>query len=386
MSFFQGELDIIASTAFGLEAICRREMQSLGYEDLQVENGRIIMKGTFADVVRLSLWLRTADRIRIRIASFRAETFVELFDKTKEINWQEIIPGGGAFPIDAKSVKSKLFSISDCQKIVKKAMVDKLKEDRQEEWLDESGALYRFQVGLLNDIAEITLDTAGASLHKRGYRKLIGLAPLKETMAAAMIDLSYWNKNRLLLDPMCGSGTIPIEAALMARNIAPGLNRSFTAEAWTNTDQGLWQEERIKAKRLIDYDQEVKIYGYDSSPEVLEAARTNADDAGVLEDLVFEERDFLKLNNKLPWEYGVMITNPPYGERIDERDEAIQIYRKFGQLLKANPTWSSYLLTSNEDFEGAAERKSDRKRKLFNGNIRVDYHQFYGPRPPEGSR
>lgn len=383
MSFFQGQMDIIAATAFGLEAICKREMQNLGYKDLQVENGRIITRGTFADVVRLSLWLRTANRIWIRIAKFKAETFAELFDKTKALDWAAIIPRGGSFPIDAKSLKSKLFSLSDCQRIVKKAIVDKLREDRKEDWLDESGALYRFQLSLLNDIAEISLDTAGASLHKRGYRKLIGQAPLKETMAASMVDLSYWNKDRILLDPMCGSGTIPIEAALIARNIAPGLNRSFTAEAWTNSDQSLWRQERIRAKGLIDYDFDLKIYGYDYDGELLEAAKTNADDAGVLEDLIFEERDFLKLASKLPWEYGVMITNPPYGERIDQHDEAIQIYRKFGQLMEANPSWSAYLLTSNEDFEGAAGRKSDRKRKLFNGNIKVDYYQFYGPRPPK---
>lgn len=378
----QDKLRIIAATAFGMEAVCKREMQKLGYSELFVENGRIEIDGTFEDVVRLNLWLRTAERIKIKIGTFKAETFTELFDETKKLEWGKIIPKGGAFPVHAKSVKSKLFSLSDCQKIVKKAIVEKLKEERKEDWLDESGALYRFEVSLLNDIAEITLDTSGAGLHKRGYRKLIGFAPIKETMAAAMIDLSYWNKERILLDPMCGSGTFPIEAALIARNIAPGLNRKFSAEKWENFDQSLWQKEKVAAKKLIDYDTELKLYGYDYDPEVIEIAKINADDAGVLEDVNFESKDFLKLG-KLPWEYGVMITNPPYGERIDKRDEAIQIYKKFGQIMEENPTWSYYLLTSNEDFEGAAGKKSDRKRKLFNGNIKVDYYQYYGPRPPK---
>lgn len=378
----QDKLRIIAATAFGMEAVCKREMQKLGYTELFVENGRIEINGTFEDVVRLNLWLRTAERIKIKVGTFKAETFTELFDETKKIQWGKIIPKGGAFPVDAKSVKSKLFSLSDCQKIVKKAIVEKLKEERKEDWLDESGALYRFEVSLLNDIAEITLDTSGAGLHKRGYRKLIGFAPIKETMAAAMIDLSYWNKDRILLDPMCGSGTFPIEAALIARNIAPGLNRKFTAEKWENFDLSLWQKEKTAAKKLIDYDTELNLYGYDYDPEVVEIAKINADDAGVLEDVHFESKDFLKLN-KLPWEYGVMITNPPYGERIDKRDEAIQIYKKFGQIMEENSTWSYYLLTSNEDFEGAAGKKSDRKRKLFNGNIKVDYYQYYGPRPPK---
>jgi putative N6-adenine-specific DNA methylase len=378
----QDKLRIIAATAFGMEAVCKREMQKLGYTDLFVENGRIEINGTFKDVVRLNLWLRTAERIKIKVGTFKAETFTELFDETKKIQWGKIIPKGGAFPVDAKSVKSKLFSLSDCQKIVKKAIVEKLKEERKEDWLDESGVLYRFEVSLLNDIAEITLDTSGAGLHKRGYRKLIGFAPIKETMAAAMIDLSYWNKDRILLDPMCGSGTFPIEAALIARNIAPGLNRKFTAEKWENFDLSLWQKEKTAAKKLIDYDTELNLYGYDYDPEVVEIAKINADDAGVLEDVHFESKDFLKLD-KLPWEYGVMITNPPYGERIDKRDEAIQIYKKFGQIMEENPTWSYYLLTSNEDFEGAAGKKSDRKRKLFNGNIKVDYYQYYGPRPPK---
>ena len=226
-----------------------------------------------------------------------------------------------------------MFSLSDCQKIVKKVIVEKLKEERKKDWLDESGALYRFEVSLLNDIAEITLDTSGAGLHKRGYRKLIGFAPIKETMAAAMIDLSYWNKERILLDPMCGSGTFPIEAALIARNIAPGLNRKFSAEKWENFDQSLWQKEKVAAKKLINYDTELKLYGYDYDPEVIEIAKINADDAGVLEDVNFESKDFLKLG-KLPWEYGVMITNPPYGERIDKRDEAIQKKLYKGKLWK----------------------------------------------------
>ena len=377
------KIRIIAATAFGMEAICKREMINLGYKEMFVENGRIEIDGTFEDIVKLNTWLRTAERIKIKIAEFQAETFTELFDGTRIVDWAKHIAPGGAFPVDAKSVKSKLFSLSDCQKIVKKAIAEKLKETRNEEWLDESGATYRFEVSLLNDIATITLDTTGPGLHKRGYRKLIGAAPIKETMAAAMIDLSYWNKNRILLDPMCGSGTIPIEAALIARNIAPGLNRSFSAEKWENFPGELWKKERVSAKKVIDFDSELKIYGYDYEPEVIEIAKINADDAGVLEDIVFENRDFLKLKNKLPWEYGVLITNPPYGERIDKRDEAIQIYKKFGDIMRENPTWSYYLLTSNEDFEGAAGKKSDRKRKLFNGNIKVDYHQYYGPRPPK---
>ncbi len=373
---------IIVATAFGMEATCKREMLALGYEKLQVENGRIEIDGSFADIAKLSIWLRTAERIKIKIAEFRAETFTELFDGTRTVNWSDFVPKGGAFPVDAKSVKSKLFSLSDCQKIVKKAMAESLKEVRNEDWLDESGSLYRFEVSMLNDIATITLDTSGPGLHKRGYRKLVGSAPIKETMAAAMIDLSYWNKDRLLLDPMCGSGTFPIEAALIARNIAPGLNRTFTAETWGNFPVDVWKKERTEAKKQIDFDTELQLYGYDYDPETIEIAKINADDAGVLEDIVFEQKDFLALGPKLPWDYGVMITNPPYGERIDKRDEAIQIYRKFGELMSDNPTWSYYLLTSNEDFEGAAGKKSDRKRKMFNGNIRVDYYQYYGPRPP----
>ena len=378
-------MNIIVATAFGMEAICKREIQDLGYTRFQVDNGRIQIDGTYEDIVRLSIHLRTAERIWIQVATFPAETFTELFDNTKKIDWEEWIPAGGAFPIDAKSVKSKLFSLSDCQKIVKKAIAEKLKETRKSDWLDESGATYRFEVGLLNDMATILLDTSGPGLHKRGYRKLAGTAPLKETMASALITLSYWNKDRVLLDPLCGAGTIPIEAALIARNIAPGLSRKFAAEAWENFPTHLWQKEKTEAKKQIDYDTPLRIYGYDYSPETLEVAKINADEAGVLEDIIFECRDFFTLKGQLPWEYGVIITNPPYGERIDKDDDTIRLYKHFGEVMRDNPTWSYYLLTSNEDFEGAAGKRADRKRKLFNGNIKVDYYQYYGPRPPRES-
>ncbi len=376
-----GNINLIATSTFGLEACVKREAIRLGFENIKTYDGRVEFTGDESTIAKANLWMRFASKILIKVGEFKAVTFDELFEGTKALDWGSWITEDGKFTVTGKSVKSTLFSVSDCQAIVKKAVVEKLKQKYHVPWFDETGAEYTIQVALLNDVATLTIDTSGSGLHKRGYRETAMIAPLKETLAAAMVDLSYWNKDRILLDPMCGSGTIPIEAALIARNVAPGLNRKFASEEWARIDNSIWKQERINAYKAINYDVMPKIYGSDMDAEAIEVAKENAIKAGVDDCIEFTVKPCQEV--VLPGDYGCLITNPPYGERIGELKEVEDLYRSLGKIMATNPTWSSYVITSMEYFEKLFGRKADAKRKLFNGRIKIDYYQFYGPRPPK---
>lgn len=375
------KLELIATSTFGLEAVVKREVQALGYDEVKVSDGKITYTADKEGIVRSNLWLRTADRVLLKMGEFKATTFTELFEQTKALPWEEWIEEDGKFTVTGRSVKSTLFSTPDCQAIVKKAVVEKLKTKYQTEWFKETGAEYTIKVSLLKDIATLTIDTTGAGLHKRGYRAQAMEAPLKETIASALIQLSYWRNNRILLDPFCGSGTIPIEAALIGKNIAPGLNRRFASEAWACIPQELWKRARIAAFQAIRQDEKLKIHASDIDPQAIELAKENALEAGVDDCIEFSVRPVSQV--KPGTEYGVVICNPPYGNRIGEKEELAEIYHTLGRNFRIRRTWSVYVLTAEEQFEALYGQKADRKRKLFNGNIRVDYYQFYGQRPPK---
>lgn len=368
------------TTAFGLEAVTKREMQDLGYTDIQVEDGHLEITGGAQDVARLNLWLRTADRVRIVYGRFPATTFTELFDRTHNLSWAELLPADAEFPVDGRSYKSKLFSISDSQAIVKKAIVEKLKLAYRTDWFQETGVRFPLEVAIRKDIASITVDTSGESLHKRGYRKAQGSAPLKETLAAALVLLSYWNKERTLHDPFCGSGTIPIEAAMIGRNMAPGLDRAFAAQFFSDAFAEAFAAEKKKAFAAIDYDTPLYLAGSDIDHRQVLTARDNAARIGLEDDITFFIKDVRELD--LLDKYGVCITNPPYGTRLGDTEEARRLIREFGEKFRSVPSWSVYALSPLEDFETLYGKPADRKRKLFNGDLKVDYFQYYGPRPP----
>lgn len=374
-------IELIATATFGLEAVVKRELMNLGYNDLKVENGRVTFKGTVKDIPKTNIWLRTADRVLLKMDEFKALTFDQLFEKTKALPWDEWIPEDGHFVVNGKSIDSKLFSISDCQRIVEKAVVEKLKTKYNREWFEKTGPKYTIEVGLLKDIATLTIDTTGDGLHKRGYRDRQGDAPIKETLAAAMVLLSYWNKERVLFDPFCGSGTIPIEAAMIGRNMAPGLDRKFASEEWHRVNKEYWSEARKEAFKAIDTTTKLHILGCDIDRKAILRARDNAANFGLEDDIAFFIKDFreAELNN----EYGVVITNPPYGERLGEKEEVEKLYTDLGAKFKELDTWSSYIITSDESFEKYYGKIADKKRKLYNGRIKVDYYQFFGPRPPK---
>lgn len=377
------EIEIIATTTFGLEAVVRRELEQLGYKDLKVENGKVTIKGELKDIPRLNLWLRSADRVLLKVGEFKALSFEELFEKTKALPWGDIIPKDGEFPVEGKSISSKLYSISDSQAIVKKAIVEKMKKKHDVLWFQETGAKYTVEVALLKDIATLTIDTSGPGLHRRGYRVESVEAPIKETLAAAMVQLSYWNKDRFLLDPFTGSGTIPIEAAMIGRNMAPGLNRNFVSEDWNIIKKEYWNEAKREAWDLMDQKSGISIIGLDINRRAIDAAKRNAESIMLEDDILFLTKDFreFELRDRKE-EYGVIITNPPYGERIGEKEEVENLYKDFGNFAKELSNYSVYALTSNEKFEKLYDKKADRKRKLYNGRIKVDYYQYYGPRPP----
>lgn len=376
-----GNLELIATTTFGLEAVCKRELIDLGFENIQVENGKLTFPGTEMDIPRANIWLRTAERVLLKMGEFKALTFEELFEKTKALPWDEWIPEDGNFVVEGKSISSKLFSISDCQRIVEKAIVEKLKTRYDVSWFEKTGPKFTVEVSLLKDIATLTIDTSGEGLHKRGYRDRAGDAPIKETLAAAMILLSYWNKDRTLFDPFCGSGTIPIEAAMIGKNIAPGLDRHFASEEWPRIDKKFWIDEKRAAFKAIDNDVKLDILGCDIDKRSILRARDNAANLGLEEDIQFFMKDMRDVDLKN--EYGVVITNPPYGERMGEKEEVQQLYIDLGNKFKELDTWSMYLITSDEEFEKLYGKKADRKRKLYNGRIKVDYYQIHGPRPPK---
>lgn len=376
------KLELIAPCHFGLESVMKREVLDLGYEISSVEDGRVSFWGDAQAICDANVFLRTAERILLKVGAFKAETFEELFDKTKAIPWENYIPKDGKFWVTkAASVKSKLFSPSDIQSIMKKAMVERLKQKYHVEWFAEDGASYPVRVFLMKDIVTIGIDTSGTSLHKRGYRQMTVKAPITETLAASLIMLTPWKKDRILVDPFCGSGTFPIEAAMMAANIAPGMNRSFTAEDWENLiPKKAWYDAMDEAHDLVNTDIDVDIQGYDLNPDAVKAARQNAKDAGVEQLIHFQERAVKDLRH--PKKYGFIITNPPYGERLEEKKDLPVLYKEFGESFKRLDTWSAYMITSYEEAEKYFGRKADKNRKIYNGMLKTYFYQFQGPKPP----
>ena len=371
---------LIATTAFGLEGITARELSTLGYTDLQVENGRVIFHGGYADIAKTNLWLRTADRILIRMAKFPAVTFEELFQGTKAVCWEDLLPEDAEFPVTGRSVRSGLFSVPDCQAIVKKAVVERMKTRYPRQHFEETGAKYKIEVSLLKDIATLTVDTSGAGLNKRGYRSLAGLAPIKETLAAAMISLSFWKDGRLLVDPFCGSGTIPIEAAMMALNRAPGLKRRFLCETWPDFPPEIFARMREEAEDVFRRDMKLNIFGSDLDPKAVELAQLHAKEAGLSDYIHFKQMAVSDFYSKES--FGFVITNPPYGERLGEVRQVERLYRDLGRIYSRLDNWSWYLITANPDFEKLFGRKADKRRKLYNGRLECQYYQFLSKEKP----
>ncbi len=374
------KITLIAVFSFGLEAIVKRELQGLGFDNLTVANGKVEFEATPEDIPKANLWLRCADRVLLKIGEFKALTFDELFEGTQALPWEDWITKDGQFTVTGKSVNSTLGSVRACQSIVKKAVVERLKEKYKTEWFEETGSEFTIQISMLMDIATLTIDTSGSGLNRRGYRQKTGEAALKETLAAALVQLSFWNKDRLLIDPMCGSGTILIEAALIGRNIAPGLNRNFASERWPSIPQRVWDETRRRAKELIDKKFEMQIYGYDIDPAVIEASKTNARKAGVGADIVFEQKDIKDL--WIDTQYGIIISNPPYGIKLGEYRELNEIYISIHKTFRKKTGWSVYILTADKKFPDYFKRaKPDKVRKLYNGPLEVNYYQYFGERP-----
>lgn len=372
-------LELIATATFGLEAVVKREIEQLGYRILKTEDGKVTYMGDERAIVRSNLWLRSADRLLLKMAEFEAREFEELFQRTKALDWEQLVPLDGKFTVTGTSVKSRLHSVPACQKIVKKAIVEKLKEFYDVETFPETGAQYTVKATILKDRVTLTIDTSGAGLHKRGYRQADVAAPIKETLAAALVQLSFWKAGRILVDPCCGSGTIPIEAAMIGRNIAPGLNRSFACEEWELIEKDIWREEKKAAFQAIDYNAELEIYGYDINGRAVRAAMENAQEAGVDDCIVFRRQDVAKLEPT--GENGIIIVNPPYGERIGEEAQIKEIYKALGGFLKDYPDWSLFMITTDKEAEErVAGRKADRRRKLYNGRLETCYYQFHGQR------
>lgn len=374
--------ELIAPCHFGLEAVLKKEILDLGYEISQVEDGRVTFLGDAEAICRANVFLRTAERVLLKAGSFKAETFEELFQGTKSIAWEELIPEDGKFWVaKASSIKSKLFSPSDIQSIMKKAMVERMKSHYKVSWFPENGASFPLRVFLYKDIVTIGIDTSGDSLHKRGYRTLTSKAPITETLAAALILLTPWNKDRILVDPFCGSGTFPIEAAMMAANMAPGMNRSFLSEDWKHIiRRKCWYDAMDEANDLLDDTVQVDIQGYDIDGDIVKAARANAQSAGVDHMIHFQQRPVSALSH--PKKYGFVISNPPYGERIEEKENLPALYREIGERYNALDSWSMYLITSYEDAEKYIGRKADKNRKIYNGMLKTYFYQFMGPKPP----
>ncbi|EGQ3527025.1 TPA: class I SAM-dependent RNA methyltransferase [Staphylococcus pseudintermedius] len=367
---------LLAVCPMGLESIVAREVQDLGY-DTRVENGRIYFEGDASAIVKANLWLRTADRVKLIVGQFEAVTFDSLFEQTKNLPWEQFIPTDGQFPVQGRSLKSKLFSVPDVQAITKKAIVERLKNAHQVSgWLDESGAKYPVEVAILKDKVLLTIDTSGSGLNKRGYRLAQGEAPIKETLAASLVKLANWTGDTPLIDPFCGSGTIAIEACLIAQNIAPGFNRSFISEQWDIIPKGLYDQKRAEADELADYDKEIEIYASDIDPEMVEIAQRNADEVGVGDIIRFEVKDVNTLTINHDGPIG-LIGNPPYGERIGDRAEVEEMYRNLGILMQNHPNLSLYIMTSNKEFEYLTNRKATKRRKLFNGYIETTYYQYW---------
>ena len=377
------QLELIATTAFGLEAIVSRELKSLGYTDQTVEDGRVTFAGDESAICRANLWLRCAERVLLKMGSFEALDFGQLFEETRALPWADWLSEDACFPVRGKSVRSQLHSVPDCQSIVKKAIVEKLKQSHKRSWFEETGPTCAVEVSILKDRVTLAIDTTGVGLHKRGYRKLTGTAPLRETLAAALVQLSYWRSGRPFLDPFCGTGTIPIEATLIARNMAPGLNRPFAAEQWRRIPKMTWHDAREQARASTLDDLPQRLIATDYDDKSLSLARYHARRAGVEESIHFQRKDFQEL--RIRQKYGCLICNPPYGERVGDQDEAERIYRQMQPAFAELETWSIYVLTAHSEFERLFDRRADRRRKLYNGRIPCTYYQFHGPRPSSAS-
>ena len=377
------KMELIAPCHFGLEAVLKKEIYDLGYDIRQVEDGKITFEGDAEAICRGNIFLRTTERVLLKVGKFRAVTFEELFQGIKELPWETYIPQNGKFWVTkATSVKSKLFSPSDIQSIVKKAMVERLRQTYGMDWFPEDGASFPVRIVLHKDEVTVTIDTSGESLHKRGYRYLCGKAPLTETLAAALIMLTPWHPDRILVDPFCGSGTFPIEAAMIAANIAPGMKRHFISEQWDNLiEKSLWEDCFAEAKDLVNPDVTVDIQGYDIDGEIIKAARDNARRAGVDHLIHFQQREVADLHH--PKKYGFILTNPPYGERLEEKEALPKLYREIGTAWERLDAWSMFLISGYEDTEKYIGQKADKNRKIYNGMLKTYFYQFLGPKPPK---
>lgn len=375
--------ELIAPCHFGLEAVLKREILDLGYEISKVEDGKVTFWGDAQAVADANVFIRTAEQILIKVGEVHAETFEELFQGTKDLPWENYIPEDGKFWVaKANSIKSKLFSPSDIQSIMKKAIVERLKGVYGIQWFAEEGASFPIRVAFMKDVATIGLDTSGVSLHKRGYRQMTAKAPITETLAAALILLTPWKADRVLVDPFCGSGTFPIEAAMMAADIAPGMNRSFLAEDWKHLiPRKCWYEAMDEANERAKLDTETDIQGFDIDPQVLRAARENAKLAGVDHMIHFQQRAVKDLHHSKS--FGFLITNPPYGERLEEKESLAQLYREIGESFQRLDRWSMYLITSYENAQRDIGRQADKNRKIYNGMLKTYFYQFLGPKPPK---
>ena len=376
------DYEFIAPCHFGMEAVLKREILNLGLEIIKVEDGKVTFKGDESAFARANIFLRTTERILLKVGSFKATTFDELFEGTKALPWENFIPRDGKFWVTkANSVRSALFSPSDIQSIMKKAMVERLKTKYKVDWFSETGADYAVRVSLLKDEVTVGIDTSGESLHKRGYRKLTSLAPITETLAAAIILHTPWKADRILVDPFCGCGTFPIEAALIGMNIAPGINRNFAAENFSFLDKKIWDEVRAEARDLIRHDVDLSIQGYDIDNDIISAARQNAKLAGVSDKIHFQAQDVRNLSNSN--KYGFIITNPPYGERMEDKKDMPALYKLIGRVYNSLDSWSMFLITGYEEAENFIGRKADKNRKIYNGMLKSYLYEYMGPKPPK---
>ena len=378
--------ELTAPCHFGLEAVLKREIERLGYDITEVVDGRVTFRGDEEALCRANLFLRTAERILIKIGSFPAETFEDLFQGTRALPWEDYIPKDGKFWVaKAASIKSKLFSPSDIQSVLKKAMVERLKGVYHQDWFSEEGERFPLRVFLMKDQVTVGLDTTGDSLHKRGYRKLVAQAPIAENLAAALLMLTPWNKDRILVDPFCGSGTFPVEAAMMAANMAPGMKRGFAAEGWEHVvRKQLWKDAREEAGDLVDLTVKPDIQGYDIDDKMVSIARENARMAGVDGLIHFQRRELARLSH--PKKYGFLITNPPYGERLHDKEQMPELYRMIGEKYRSLDSWSMYLISAYENAERYIGRKADKNRKIYNGMMKTYFYQYLGPKPPRSDR
>lgn len=377
------QFEYISPCHFGLEAVLKRELMDLGYEITKVEDGKVSYTGDENTCARANMFLRTTERVLLKIDSFKAVTFDELFENTKKIPWEEYLPRDAKFWVaKANSVNSKLFSPSDIQSIMKKAIVERMKLKYKQDWFEESGNSYPLRVTIIKDEVTVCIDTSGESLHKRGYRKLTSKAPITETLAAALIMLTPWNKDRILVDPFCGSGTIPIEAAMIGAKIAPGINRDFLAETWTELyPKSSWSQARQEAKDMVLPDIQMTIQGYDIDGDIVKAARQNAILAGVDHLIHFQQKPLSDLSSSK--RYGFIITNPPYGERLEEKNELPGLYKEMGKVFGSLDAWSYYIITAYEDAQKYIGRQADKNRKIYNGMMKTYFYQYMGPKPPK---